>query len=161
MDEGSTGALVPAVKPEPVSSSISAPSIPDCSLAELDTAAEVPSQLDKDFLCPICMQIIRDAFLTACGHSFCYMCIITHLRNKSDCPCCALHLTSDQLFPNFLLDKVCFLLFSYYLAFYILLVTIDGLILYNRLLNFHTYFRSWGNSEITCGNYREICLSKV
>ncbi|XP_022149595.1 E3 ubiquitin-protein ligase COP1 [Momordica charantia] len=106
MDEGSTGALVPAVKPEPVSSSISAPSIPDCSLAELDTAAEVPSQLDKDFLCPICMQIIRDAFLTACGHSFCYMCIITHLRNKSDCPCCALHLTSDQLFPNFLLDKL-------------------------------------------------------
>ncbi|XP_050935571.1 E3 ubiquitin-protein ligase COP1 isoform X2 [Cucumis melo] len=106
MDDGSTGALVPAVKTEPVSSSVSAPSIPDCSLAELDTVVEASAQLDKDFLCPICMQIIRDAFLTACGHSFCYMCIITHLRNKSDCPCCAQHLTSDQLFPNFLLDKL-------------------------------------------------------
>lgn len=126
MDEGSTGALVPAVKTEPASSSISAPSIPDCSLAELDTVVEASPQLDKDFLCPICMQIIRDAFLTACGHSFCYMCIITHLGNKSDCPCCAQHLTSDQLFPNFLLDKVCFLQFT---RFYAPFVAIDDLIL--------------------------------
>ncbi|KAF2284863.1 hypothetical protein GH714_031400 [Hevea brasiliensis] len=34
------------------------------------------------------------------------MCIITHLRNKSDCPCCGHYLTSNQLFPNFLLDKL-------------------------------------------------------
>ncbi|KAK6918802.1 hypothetical protein RJ641_017224 [Dillenia turbinata] len=64
------------------------------------------SDLDRDLLCPICMQIIKDAFLTACGHSFCYMCIITHLHNKSDCPCCAHHLAVNQLFPNFLLDKL-------------------------------------------------------
>ncbi|KAG8364556.1 hypothetical protein BUALT_Bualt18G0009400 [Buddleja alternifolia] len=61
---------------------------------------------EKDLLCPICMQIIKDAFLTSCGHSFCYMCIVTHLHNKSDCPCCAHFLTPSQLFPNFLLDKL-------------------------------------------------------
>lgn len=61
---------------------------------------------DKDFLCPICMQIIKDAFLTACGHSYCYMCIFTHLRNKSDCPCCSRFLTPKLIFPNFALDKV-------------------------------------------------------
>ncbi|XP_073312620.1 E3 ubiquitin-protein ligase COP1-like [Primulina huaijiensis] len=61
---------------------------------------------EKELLCPICMQMIKDAFLTACGHSFCYMCIITHLQNKSDCPCCAHFLTTSQLFPNFLLDKL-------------------------------------------------------
>ncbi|CAJ2653623.1 unnamed protein product [Trifolium pratense] len=34
------------------------------------------------------------------------MCIITHLRNKSDCPCCGHYLTNSNLFPNFLLDKL-------------------------------------------------------
>ncbi len=63
-------------------------------------------EFDKDFLCPICIQTMRDAFLTACGHSFCYVCITTHLGNRSNCPCCGLYLTNDQLFPNFLLNKV-------------------------------------------------------
>ncbi|CAM6037565.1 unnamed protein product [Sphagnum compactum] len=63
-------------------------------------------EFDKDFLCPICIQTMRDAFLTACGHSFCYVCITTHLGNRSNCPCCGLYLTNDQLFPNFLLNKL-------------------------------------------------------
>lgn len=63
---------------------------------------------DKDILCPICMQIIKDAFLTACGHSYCYMCIVTHLQNKSDCPCCSHYLTTNHMYPNFLLNKVRF-----------------------------------------------------
>ncbi|GLJ12981.1 hypothetical protein SUGI_0202070 [Cryptomeria japonica] len=62
--------------------------------------------LDKDFFCPICMQTIKDAFLTACGHSFCYTCIMTHLSNKNNCPCCGQYLTNNQLFPNFLLNKL-------------------------------------------------------
>lgn len=102
MEEHTAGPLVPAVKTEP-SKQFAA-----------DTDATVSGEIfpatmsdpDKDFLCPICMQIIKDAFLTACGHSFCYMCIITHLRNKSDCPCCGHYLTNSNLFPNFLLDKV-------------------------------------------------------
>lgn len=109
MEEVSTGAIVPAVKPEPRPS----PSFTVAAAASPDQTAQAGakdagfSELEKDFLCPICMQIIKDAFLTACGHSFCYMCIITHLRNKSDCPCCGHYLTSNQLFPNFLLQKVC------------------------------------------------------
>ncbi|KAJ6850407.1 E3 ubiquitin-protein ligase COP1-like [Iris pallida] len=61
---------------------------------------------DKEMLCPICMGMMKDAFLTACGHSFCYMCIVTHLQNKNDCPCCAHYLTKSHLFPNFLLNKL-------------------------------------------------------
>lgn len=67
---------------------------------------EEEEEVDKDILCPICMQIIKDAFLTACGHSFCYMCIVTHLQNKSDCPCCSHYLTTNHLYPNFLLNKL-------------------------------------------------------
>lgn len=104
MDEASTGAVVPLVKPDPKQL---AGGGPEDQKTESARDAGL-SELDKDFLCPICMQVIKDAFLTACGHSFCYMCIITHLRNKNDCPCCAHYLTTNQLFPNFLLDKVCF-----------------------------------------------------
>ncbi|CAK7349044.1 unnamed protein product [Dovyalis caffra] len=102
--EVSTGAIVPAVKPEPKpsTSTAAAAASPEPSHAPDKEEAE----LDKDFLCPICMQIIKDAFLTGCGHSFCYMCIITHLRNKNDCPCCGHYLTTNQLFPNFLLQKL-------------------------------------------------------
>jgi E3 ubiquitin-protein ligase RFWD2 len=64
------------------------------------------ADVDKDFLCPICFQAMEDAFLTSCGHSFCYTCITTHLNHKSNCPSCARYLTTEQLIPNFLLTKV-------------------------------------------------------
>ncbi|XP_034702148.1 E3 ubiquitin-protein ligase COP1-like isoform X3 [Vitis riparia] len=106
MEEVSTGALVPLVKPVMTPSTSVAPTEAAGS-ADEETAEEVGvSNMDKDWLCPICMQIIKDAFLTACGHSFCYMCIITHLQNKSDCPCCGVYLTNNQIFPNRLLDKL-------------------------------------------------------
>ncbi|KAL3850909.1 hypothetical protein ACJIZ3_012791 [Penstemon smallii] len=101
MGERSASIGVPApmtVKSEqPNSSGDAPPSIPPYSEEEA---------VDKDILCPICMQIIKDAFLTACGHSFCYMCIVRHLQNKSDCPCCSHFLTPNHLYPNFLLNKL-------------------------------------------------------
>ncbi|GMH12577.1 hypothetical protein Nepgr_014418 [Nepenthes gracilis] len=105
MEESSTGAIVPAVKAEakPLSD------VPqrETSQALANEAVDAGFlEMDRELMCPICMQMIKDAFLTACGHSFCYMCIITHLRNKNDCPCCGRHLTNRQLFPNFLLDKL-------------------------------------------------------
>ncbi|KZV51230.1 hypothetical protein F511_05887 [Dorcoceras hygrometricum] len=113
MGGGSTsaGALVPSVKSEPVNSSGGAPHPQSTSELPAPHPAEAAEEhavdeIDRDVLCPICMQIIRDAFLTSCGHSFCYMCIVTHLQNKSDCPCCSQFLTAKQLYPNFLLSKL-------------------------------------------------------
>ncbi|XP_057954648.1 E3 ubiquitin-protein ligase COP1 isoform X2 [Malania oleifera] len=111
MEEVSTGALVPSGKQEVrTPSSLAMAEVADAVAAASAAAAEMAvsevSELDRDFLCPICMQIIKDAFLTSCGHSFCYMCIITHLQNKSDCPCCGYYLTNNQVFPNFVLDKL-------------------------------------------------------
>ncbi|KAL2475707.1 E3 ubiquitin-protein ligase COP1 [Abeliophyllum distichum] len=103
------GALVPTVKSEPENSSGQAPPaqpMPSLPAPPLEEKGQGVEELDKDVLCPICMQIIKDAFLTACGHSFCYMCIVTHLQNKSDCPCCSHHLTTNHLYPNFLLNKL-------------------------------------------------------
>ncbi|XXG76891.1 hypothetical protein AAC387_Pa08g1157 [Persea americana] len=94
----SVGALVPSVK-EDMKAAFSESDNKKGDVGGVEV-------VDKDLLCPICMQIIRDAFLTACGHSFCYMCIVTHLNNKNDCPCCSHYLTHNQLFPNFLLNKL-------------------------------------------------------
>lgn len=59
-----------------------------------------------DLACPICVETIEDAFATPCGHTFCFKCISTHLKNKSTCPSCGAHLVQDQIHPNFLLNKV-------------------------------------------------------
>ncbi|KAJ7555086.1 hypothetical protein O6H91_05G021900 [Diphasiastrum complanatum] len=96
--EGSVGAHVPTVLGSKQNS--------QSSCEEIFEAPPAKVEVDKDFLCPICMQTMKDAFLTACGHSFCYMCIMTHLNNKKNCPCCGFYLTLNQLYPNFLLNKI-------------------------------------------------------
>lgn len=95
-EDGSVGVQVPSVtggKGEPLRS-------------EDTDGGQSKRDLDKDILCPICFQTMKDAFSTACGHSFCYMCIMTHLNNKKNCPCCGVYLTNTQVFPNFLLNKL-------------------------------------------------------
>jgi len=61
---------------------------------------------EVDFACPICLERLKDPFVTQCGHTFCYSCIVTHLQIKSVCPCCSEYLTQDKVFPNYLLKKV-------------------------------------------------------
>ncbi|KAJ1936474.1 hypothetical protein GGF37_005594, partial [Kickxella alabastrina] len=56
--------------------------------------------------CPICLGTICEAFMTACGHSFCYRCISRHLLERHTCPTCQQPLESDQIFPNFTLNKL-------------------------------------------------------
>ncbi|KAJ2783696.1 hypothetical protein GGI15_002490 [Coemansia interrupta] len=58
------------------------------------------------FGCPICLDTIREAFMTACGHSFCFRCISRHLRERHLCPLCFQPLAGDQIFPNFALNKL-------------------------------------------------------
>lgn len=128
LGSSSVGAIVPAVKSDPImitdieeegggaeAASAPPPSIAAPTQVHNQVEAVMPKitemesiEMDRDFLCPICMQIIKDAFLTSCGHSFCYMCIVTHLENKSNCPSCSHYLTTKHIHPNFILNKVWF-----------------------------------------------------
>jgi E3 ubiquitin-protein ligase RFWD2 len=63
------------------------------------------AELTDDLACPICMSVLRDPFVTSCGHSFCHACVSKHLVHRSNCPSCAAYLTVDGVFPNFLLQK--------------------------------------------------------
>lgn len=62
---------------------------------------------DSDFLCPICFDLIDEAHMTKCGHTFCYKCIKTSLEMANRCPKCNCVIESpDCLFPNFMLNEL-------------------------------------------------------
>lgn len=67
---------------------------------------------NNDYLCPICFEVITEAHMTRCGHTFCYPCITKTIETNGRCPKCNLHLTQQEIFPNFLLNE----LVSKYLA---------------------------------------------
>lgn len=61
----------------------------------------------NDFLCPICFDIIEEAHITRCGHTFCYRCIAKALEINHRCPKCSFALAGiEHTFPNFLLNEL-------------------------------------------------------
>lgn len=61
----------------------------------------------NDFVCPICFEMIEEAYMTKCGHSFCYKCIRQSLEDNNRCPKCNYVVDSiDQLYPNFLVNEL-------------------------------------------------------
>uniref|UniRef100_A0A8C2XYK6 RING-type domain-containing protein n=1 Tax=Capra hircus TaxID=9925 RepID=A0A8C2XYK6_CAPHI len=61
----------------------------------------------NDFVCPICFDMIEEAYMTKCGHSFCYKCIHQSLEDNNRCPKCNYVVDNiDHLYPNFLEHKV-------------------------------------------------------
>lgn len=61
----------------------------------------------NDFLCPICFEMISAAYMTKCGHTFCYECITESLEYSKRCPKCNNQIESvDEIYPNFLLNEL-------------------------------------------------------
>ncbi|XP_071481672.1 E3 ubiquitin-protein ligase COP1-like, partial [Diadema antillarum] len=62
---------------------------------------------DNDFLCPICFEVIEEAHMTRCGHSFCRRCILRSLEMSNRCPKCNFVIEkTDQIFPNVTLNEL-------------------------------------------------------
>ncbi|KAJ2503770.1 hypothetical protein IWW47_002850, partial [Coemansia sp. RSA 2052] len=99
---------------EPTTSSSAAGASAQQRASVLTTAASAESStsaiaavVDSDVVkCPICLSTICEAFMTACGHSFCYNCISRHLSERANCPSCYQALTGDQIYPNFALNQL-------------------------------------------------------
>lgn len=51
-------------------------------------------------------QIISEATITRCGHTYCSKCIQKSIEIQKKCPKCNQSLTQDQVFPNFLLNEL-------------------------------------------------------
>ena len=63
---------------------------------------------DNDFVCPICFNLLKEAHITRCGHTFCHECIMKCFETSSRCPKCNCDLENRQgdIFPNFLLNEL-------------------------------------------------------
>ncbi|KAK9758909.1 WD domain, G-beta repeat [Popillia japonica] len=59
-----------------------------------------------DYLCPICFNLIEEAYITKCGHTFCYGCITKSIETAKRCPKCNASVTTNEIFPNFLLSNL-------------------------------------------------------
>ena len=62
---------------------------------------------NNHYLCPICLDLIQEAHITKCGHTFCYSCISKSLESSGRCPKCGFAVGNvDNIFPNFLLNEL-------------------------------------------------------
>ncbi|PKU42168.1 e3 ubiquitin-protein ligase rfwd2 isoform x2 [Limosa lapponica baueri] len=62
---------------------------------------------DVSFSSPICFDMIEEAYMTKCGHSFCYKCIHQSLEDNNRCPKCNYVVDNiDHLYPNFLVNEL-------------------------------------------------------
>ena len=63
--------------------------------------------ISNDFVCPICFNLIEEAYMTKCGHTFCYGCLKRSLEQNNKCTKCNTTLSNkDELYPNFLLNDL-------------------------------------------------------
>ncbi|XP_050068771.1 uncharacterized protein LOC126557139 [Anopheles maculipalpis] len=80
------------------------------SKKRLATLNGIPTTVDdkaNDFLCPICFDIISEAYITRCGHTFCHQCIARSIDVAKKCPKCNYPLAShEHIVPNFLLNEL-------------------------------------------------------
>lgn len=67
---------------------------------------ELPTSPTSHFSCPVCFEVISEATITRCGHTYCSKCIQRSIEINKKCPKCNQSLTSDQTFPNFLLNEL-------------------------------------------------------
>lgn len=74
----------------------------------LNGISSTVEEKNVDFLCPICFDLIVEAHITRCGHTFCYQCILKSIDTFKRCPKCNSALTSsaDHIFPNYLLGEL-------------------------------------------------------
>lgn len=62
---------------------------------------------DAEYLCPVCFNLIEEAHITKCGHTFCYTCIKESIETSKRCPKCNFAIANEEMIiPNFLLNDL-------------------------------------------------------
>lgn len=66
---------------------------------------DYPDNLDDDLLCGVCHQPLVDPVDTPCGHTFCYICLKSHLRMQKTCPTDKQSIKERDIKPSSLLVR--------------------------------------------------------
>ncbi|CAF1205315.1 unnamed protein product [Rotaria sordida] len=92
------------------SSSSSSQSQTTTTNATMSPKIEKPSSfnaaIEEDYNCPICFELINEAFVSRCGHSFCSKCLQRTVESLRRCPKCQLSLQLSDIFPNYTLNAI-------------------------------------------------------
>lgn len=63
----------------------------------------VTSEDDSRFACNICLDTVKDAVVTVCGHLYCWPCLYRWLNiGHTTCPVCKAGVTKDNVIPLYL-----------------------------------------------------------
>ncbi|CAF3973843.1 unnamed protein product, partial [Adineta steineri] len=73
---------------------------------KIETPSTFNSTVEEDYNCPICFEIISEAFVSRCGHSFCSKCLQRTVESLRRCPKCQLTLQPSDIFPNYTLNAI-------------------------------------------------------
>eukprot|EP00892_Ulva_mutabilis_P002130 jgi/Ulvmu1/11918/UM081_0078.1 len=77
------------------------------SMDSLATNHAAFNALTDHLKCPVCKEMLREPYVTGCGHTFCHDCIHHHLEETSQkCPSCGHFVVSSQVKPVYAMDKV-------------------------------------------------------
>ena len=63
---------------------------------------DIPNYL----ICTICYDILHDAVVLSCGHTFCRKCIMRVIDLNKKCPLDSIEMCSDLIFPNYFAREV-------------------------------------------------------
>ncbi|CAF0923967.1 unnamed protein product [Didymodactylos carnosus] len=66
----------------------------------------IVTNVEEEYNCPICFELISEAFVTRCGHSFCSKCLNRTVEQHHRCPKCQNSLASADIFPNYTLNSL-------------------------------------------------------
>jgi hypothetical protein len=66
------------------------------------------SNIEPEFECQICMDLLIEPVTTICGHTFCKICLLRYLKTKLNCPMCrkVILQSKDSLAKNVLLENL-------------------------------------------------------
>nr|NP_001071934.1 zinc finger protein [Ciona intestinalis]BAE93340.1 zinc finger protein [Ciona intestinalis] len=83
------------------------PTVPENATPLQPTVLGSYREMNSDFICPICFNLIEEAYMTKCGHTFCYNCLKKSLEQSNKCTKCNSALSkTDEIYPNYLLNNL-------------------------------------------------------
>lgn len=59
-----------------------------------------------ELMCPVCFELLEEAHITRCGHTFCYRCIAKSLESSGRCPKCSFVVGGIDQVCHFLSTRV-------------------------------------------------------
>jgi len=73
---------------------------------KMETPSTHLGSIEEDYNCPICFELINEAYVSRCGHSFCSKCLQRTVESHHRCPKCQLSLQTADIFPNYTLNAI-------------------------------------------------------